>query len=345
MATSSSYYINAPSLGSATAIFADIDLSVCAVDGFYSDGVIVREQVNCVLLPQQVCPSCAVPCDSAISETGEEGIYLLDFDTGDAVSDIGAIIIRFNPTDSIAGIRATFGTNVYNKVTSPVDGAHQSLNSGQFTFIGQSSNDCGISGTTYPALEEYVYDGLSFMPTGNFQSLTVNALDVSLGVLAPGNTMMVIPKLTPSPSIVNFEVVGPCALSDWNISINCPTLLTGFGSSTVAVNIDAVCSSSETTTYYHASLGNTPGTIGLYDFVFEDAYGSLPLHNGWYKAVGSIFDSNVWFEVNNFGVVVAAGKCTPTYNCMENGECSVTLDGTGAYSTLNDCLNNCSPSS
>jgi hypothetical protein len=344
MATSSSYYINAPSLGSATAIFADIDLSVCAADGFYSDGVIVREQVNCVLLPQQVCPSCAVPCDSAISETGEEGIYLLDFDTGDAVSDIGAIIIRFNPADSIAGIRATFGTNVYNKVTSPVDGAHQSLNSGQFTFIGQSSNDCGISGTTYPALAEYVYDGLSFMPTGNFQSLTVNALDVSLGVLAPGNTMMVIPKLTPSPSIVNFEVVGPCALSNWNISINCPILLTGFGSSTVAINIDSVCMAAETTTYYHASLGNTPGTIGLYDFVFEDAYGSLPLHNGWYKAVGSIVGSNVWFEVNNFGVVVAVGTCTPTYNCI-NGECSETLDGTGTYPTLNDCLNNCSPSS
>lgn len=58
MATSSTYYLNAPSLGSATVVFTDNTLSTCAADGFYSDGVIVREQVNCVLLPQQICPFC-----------------------------------------------------------------------------------------------------------------------------------------------------------------------------------------------------------------------------------------------------------------------------------------------
>jgi hypothetical protein len=58
MATSSSYYLNAPSLGSATAVFLDEALSECAPNGFYSNGVIVREQVGCVLLPQQSCPSC-----------------------------------------------------------------------------------------------------------------------------------------------------------------------------------------------------------------------------------------------------------------------------------------------
>ena len=59
MATSSSYYLNAPSLGSATAVFLDEALSECAPNGYYSNGVIVREQVGCVLLPQQSCPSCA----------------------------------------------------------------------------------------------------------------------------------------------------------------------------------------------------------------------------------------------------------------------------------------------
>jgi hypothetical protein len=60
MATSSSYYLNAPSLGSATAVFTDDALTECAPDGFYSNGVIVREQVDCTLLPQQECPSCEV---------------------------------------------------------------------------------------------------------------------------------------------------------------------------------------------------------------------------------------------------------------------------------------------
>jgi hypothetical protein len=60
MATTSSYYLNAPSLGSATAVFTDDALTECAPDGFYSNGVIVREQADCVLLPQQECPSCEV---------------------------------------------------------------------------------------------------------------------------------------------------------------------------------------------------------------------------------------------------------------------------------------------
>lgn len=60
MAISSTYYLNGPSLGSATAVFSNAALTVCASDGFYSDGVIVREQVGCVLLPQQTCPSCDI---------------------------------------------------------------------------------------------------------------------------------------------------------------------------------------------------------------------------------------------------------------------------------------------
>lgn len=58
MAVQSTYYLDAPSLGSATSVYANSLLSVLAADGFYSDGTIVREQVSGVLLPQQVCPSC-----------------------------------------------------------------------------------------------------------------------------------------------------------------------------------------------------------------------------------------------------------------------------------------------
>ena len=78
MATSASFYINGPSLEAATAVFTDSSLLTCAADGFYSDGVISREQVGCVLLPQQTCPSCStafslgyseVDCATACSET------------------------------------------------------------------------------------------------------------------------------------------------------------------------------------------------------------------------------------------------------------------------------------
>ena len=58
MATSATFYLNAPSLGSATAVFTDPEMTICAGDGFYSDGVIVRELVSCSLLPQETCAGC-----------------------------------------------------------------------------------------------------------------------------------------------------------------------------------------------------------------------------------------------------------------------------------------------
>lgn len=345
MATSSSYYLNAPSLGSATAVFTDAALSVCAANGFYSDGVIVREQVDCVLLPQQTCPACATPCGTTINASGAQGIYLLDLETGTTVSDVGAVIVRFNPQAVPDGIRATLGANVYNKLTSPVDGIHQSSNAGAFTFVGATSSDCGISGTTYPTLAEFEYNGTAFVATGNTQSVTVAAGDVSLGASAPGNTMMVIPKLTPSPSIINFEVVGPCSGTVWSMSVACPILLTGFSSSVMAATSAAACELSETTTYYNASLANTPGTVGLYDFVFADAYGNSPLSAGFYYAAGSITGGNDWFEVDANGVVIALGVCVvppaESYNCV-SGTCVDPGDGTGTYATLGECEAACS---
>ena len=334
MATSASYYLNAPSLGSATAVFSNDTLTTLAADGFYSNGVIVREQVSGVLLPQQTCPTCATPCGETINASGGQGIYLLDLDTGTTVGDVGAVIVRFDPYGVPDGIRATLGVNVYNKLTSPVDGLHQSSTSGNFTYVGQTSGDCGISGTTYPALTEFSYNGTAFVATGNTQSITVNAGDVSLGASAPGSTMMVIPKLTASPSIINFEVVGPCSGTAWQMSVACPELLTGFSSSVMAATSVAVCELTETVTYYNASLANTPGTVGLYDFVYADAYGSTPLTAGYYLAAGSITDSNDWFQVNSSGVVIALGVCdTPVAYTIDNSATGTALEACSGSTT------------
>lgn len=310
MATTASYYLNAPSLGSATAVFSDEGLTTLAADGFYSNGVIVREQVDGVLLPQQTCPTCATPCGTTINASGSQGVYLLDLDTGSTVADVGAIIVRFDPYGVPDGIKGTLGANVYNKLVSSIDGLHQSSNAGALTYVGQTSGDCGISGTTYPALTVYNYDGTSFVATGGTQSVTVAAGDVSLGVAAPGSCLMVIPKLTPSPSIVNFEVVGPCSGTAWQMSVACPALLTGFSSSVMAATSTAACELTETVTYYNASLADTPGIVGLYDLVFADAYGSTPLAAGFYYAAGSIASANDWFQVDANGVVVAIGVCS-----------------------------------
>jgi hypothetical protein len=311
MATSGQYYLNAPSLGSATAVFTNASLTTLAPNGFYSDGTIVREQAGGVLLPQQSCPTCAVPCDSTITANGGQGIYYLDLNTGSSVGDVGAVIVKFNPMTYPNGVRATLGSTVYNKITSSLDGAHKSTTAGNPTFVGMEAYDCGISGTTYPSLPVFEYGSTSFINTGTTQSFTVNSGDVSLSNAAGGSYLMVIPKTVASPSIINFEVVGPCTGATWTMSVDCPALLTGFSSSIMAPTEQAVCLLGETTTYYNASLYNTPGLVGMYDFVFADAYGSVPLAEGFYYAAGSIANDNEWFFVDENGVVAGMGVCAP----------------------------------
>jgi hypothetical protein len=59
MATSATFYLNGPSLASATAVYTNASLTTLASNGYYSDGTIVRQQSSGSLLPQSTCPSCA----------------------------------------------------------------------------------------------------------------------------------------------------------------------------------------------------------------------------------------------------------------------------------------------
>lgn len=58
MANYVNIYLNGPTLSTATGVFTNADLTICAADGWYSDGVISRQLVGCKLLAQQVCSGC-----------------------------------------------------------------------------------------------------------------------------------------------------------------------------------------------------------------------------------------------------------------------------------------------
>lgn len=58
MVTNATYYINANSFEEATAIYIDAELNTLAIDGFYSDSDISREQEAGILLPSQECLTC-----------------------------------------------------------------------------------------------------------------------------------------------------------------------------------------------------------------------------------------------------------------------------------------------
>ena len=337
MAISSMYYLNGPSLGSATAVFTDAALTVCAADGFYSEGVIVREQVSCILLPQQTCLSCSIPCEETISLTGNEGVYYLNVNLG---APTGAVIIEFDPNTIPNGIVALFDSVTYNGLSSPTDGWLQGT-AGFPTYIGSSSAACVptlVSGSPYP-LDEFQYNGTVFAPLGTIESVSIAAGQLELTATTPGNCVMVIPKLVASPSILNLTFIGPCSGTEFTVYVACPDALNSFSSSTVNATSVLACADGIDQTYYVAHVNGSGGTLGLYDLVFSDNNGEFKLAAGYYLTNDA--GANNWYQVDANGVIIACGICI-SYNCV-SGNCVDPGDGTGTYGTLVACELACSP--
>jgi hypothetical protein len=303
MATQGTYYLDAPSLSSATIIYSDAALTIVADDGFYSDGVISREQTSGVLLPQVTCPSCAIPCGGTISASGGQGVYYLDTDLG---TDTGAVIVRFDPAGVPDGILAVLNSINYNAVVSPGQGYLQG-DDNLPTYIGQASSDCGLVANSPYTLNEYEYNGTSFVSLGTTRNLSILSTQLKMTGAAPGNTVMVIPKTTASPSILALEFIGPCSGTVFNISVACPAELPSFASSSVEVGITEACADTIDQTYYVAYVNGSGGVLGLYDLVFSDPNGEFKLAAGFYKTTAA--GSNDWFEVDVDGIIITFGAC------------------------------------
>ena len=305
MATSGTFYLDAPSLGTATVVYSNAALTIVADDGFYADGSIVREQVSGVLLPSVICPSCAIPCGGTISENGAQGIYYLNTDLG---ADIGAVIVEFDPQSVPDGILAVYDSISYNGLSSPSFGWLQGT-AALPTYIGSSSSPCSstiVSGSPY-TLNEFLYNGATFDPLGTTISVSVASGQMALTASGPGNCVMVIPKTTASPSIINLTFIGPCTGTVFNISVSCPAALPSFASSTLNVDSTAACADAVDQTYYVAYVNGAEGVLGLYDLVFSDSNGEFKLLAGYYKTTAA--GVNDWFQVDSNGVIITFGSC------------------------------------
>ena len=92
------FYLDGTTLTNSTAVYDDVALTTLAADGYYSDGIISRQQVNGALLPATVCPSCTppIPCTSIPTfPNGVTGRYSFNVNVGESASDVGAIVISF----------------------------------------------------------------------------------------------------------------------------------------------------------------------------------------------------------------------------------------------------------
>ena len=303
MATSSTYYLDAPSLSAATVVYSDVALTVIAADGKYSDGSIVREQVSRVLLPAVICPACSIPCGGTINVSGLQGIYYLNIDLG---TDLGAVVINFDPASIPDGILAVYDSTIYNGLSSPSYGWLQGT-AGLATYIGNSGSDCGIVANSPYTLNEFEYNGSSFVSLGTTTSVSILSGQTQLTATAPGDTVMVIPKTLVSPSSLNLTFIGPCTGTVFGISVSCPAALPSFASSTVNVDSATACADAIDQTYYVAYVNGGAGVLGIYDLVFSDANGEFKLDAGYYKTTAA--GANDWFQVDANGVIVAFGNC------------------------------------
>jgi len=306
MATSSTYYLNGPSLGSATAVFTDPDLTLCAPDGFYFDGVIVREQVSCVLLPQQLCPACADACGgfpiSEYSATG--GYYEIAIELG---SSTGAVVIEFDPYTVPLGVEVIYNGVVYNQMSSTNFGYLAGV-ANLPTYVGETASDCGIVANSPHVLDKYIFYGGVFTVTAFPETVNVLSSQLDLTATNPGPCFIVIPKTSPSPTTMQINIIAACPLSQFDVTIACPVPLTTFSSSDVNASALLACADSIDQQYFVEYVNGGAGTFGLYDWVFQDVNGEFVLPDGFYHSPSSCPPPNDWFQVQN-GVIVQFGTC------------------------------------
>ena len=332
------FYINGTTLANSTAVFTNPTLTICAPDGFYSDGSgISREQTDCVLGPIQACPSCTLICGGPIiNETLGPGIFSIQPSVGGEPTDVGAILVNFYPAAIPDGIKVTYDGVEYNALSSVVDGYHRGILLGGYTYVGSDAAVCTpIAGNTY-LLDEFQYiNSLGFIPSGGPTNITVDSgeLSFSSGV-APGKCTIVIPKTTSSPSSLDISIIGVCPETAFSIDIDCPILLTGYPSTLVQTTQIDACSGNETfnayearvlldggviendactlsflfsigadAIYYNAPVNGSLGSPDLYDWVFEDPYGVTTVPDGYYG-----YGAAKWMQVAN-GVIIAIGNC------------------------------------
>lgn len=339
MATSGTFYLDAPSLSTATVVYSNAALTTVAANGRYSDGSISREQVSGVLLPPVICPACAIPCGGTISASGAQGVYYLNTGLSGA---IGAVVIRFNPLNVPDGILAVYNSTIYNGVSSPQYGWLKGT-AGLPTYIGQTSADCGIVAGSPFTLNELEYNGTAFVPLGTTTSVSVLSGQMKLTANPPGNSVMVIPKTAGSPSVLNLTFIGACVSTAFSINVSCPAPLPSFASSTVNVSSATACSDAIDQTYYVAYVNGASGVLGLYDLVFSDVNGEFKLAAGYYKTTAA--GTNEWFQVDANGVIIAFGDClldqftvyfdsSTTPNTYGWGNSSAACAGTGTPLTV-----------
>jgi len=315
MPISNTYYLNGSTLSTATTVSINPSMNVPAPDGWYSDGVIVRQQISGILGPPSPCPSCGTQSCSTTSalhtELGGQGVYIANVNVG---ASSGAVVIRLNTINAPEGILVEYNGNKYNKLSEVGSGIRQAPTTPDVlpTYIGNTATCNPAAGASY-YLNEYIWDGLQYNLAPSAQTVNVAASQVfNTGNNSTG--VMVIPKPPGGPDTMKVSVFGTCDPANFSIEIPCPERLEPYYSTAGYADPDLACNNSPNQIYYVAYVNGSGGNLDLYDYVFSDSTGLSPLPDGYYAApihLHQNFGNNkdVYHVVNGVIIGVHANQC------------------------------------
>jgi len=361
MAQDSTYYIDTSLFSTATAVWSDAALTSKAPDGWYQDTsestTVYRQQTGGTLGASANC-ECAVPCGTDISASGTTGSYIVDINTG---TDVGAIVVYFQPYNIPDGILGTYDSATYNTLTTNSHGV-EIATAGQLNFVGVTgTSGCDTSdlqGST-TSVANYTYNGSAFVATGTNTNIVIPASG-TVNLNATGNIYytLVIPKPNASPANVQLQLVGVCSGTAFQFKAICPTALPSFSSSAVQGTSGAACSATQNQTYYFAKNSSTTGTNPPVvdsntipqagNFVFSNSTGATALSDGFYKITAN---SVAQVASGVVSAITGCGASLTAYNSSQsavfNQVCAVDgsvypinqvyyHDGSGTYPAATD---------
>jgi hypothetical protein len=347
MATLGTYCFDGVNFSSATSLYTDSSLSTLAADGYYGQGLIVRQQLNGILLNAQPCSACLVPCGSGLSASisNQNGVFDANIDLA---NDTGAVVIRCFMGSAVPdGIAATWNSVVYNRLTAAdnhngvtlIDGAGVQVDyagifnqgTGLPTYVGNQNpslltespyNSAGSCPTQGTSPSNFSLVSGAYVDQGTTQNVTVasNAIGYASDPDSPVFTM-VVPKTSVTPTVLNLQIFAPLCGTAFNWEVDCPVALPSFTGS--ALQATVTCTTPNTTYYFvrNATGTSVPYTVRtnalpeIGNFVFTVADGSVYLNDTTtlqYVIIGDPGPSGTTALGIRNGVVVSSGPCNPT---------------------------------
>ncbi len=226
------------------------------------------------------------------------GQYNIDMDAG---STTGAVIIRFEPYQVPDRCTWTYDGVSASEYSSPTVGYLQGLigseDGGGVNGCGQPSgsnpmitNADGSDGVQFagtisnwdPITSTFISTGSS-VNMGPYTNQAAGGVTLTADAAGPGYSMMVVPKPNATPSLMSFQMDGPCGSTIFNFEANCPVELSLKNRGVLG----GICQA-YTTDFYTASPHTTDGlsqfNLQVHDWVFEDINGVTPLPAGDYPA-------------------------------------------------------------